>query len=573
MTIQAEEYVEQIAETHGIAGSTLLPDDTVVFAAYRDGEYELCTSDERLTETDGDVTYPQWLEGHESIIAHRDVDGNEAYDLVEADPETGTVTSILDDQFQNQNPQQNPTDPNQIAFISTRDRSFDLYTLNLDTDEVTKRSENDDPVWGYAWSPDGGALVYQSGAGDGDTLRLIDLDAGTDEVLIDEPDSEQSLSMTSRHQGRGAWSDEGIVFTTNHVTGYRELAIADQSGEYDLHYVTEWDKYDPRWTPDGHIIFVEPHNGNREIRRLVDGEVETIESVGAHMYREPTENGVYYANYSPTEAGDLKKNGETVVVESDIDFPTTAPEEVSYQSGDGQEISARLYTPNKEPVGGIVNIHGGPPAQHYNRLDPTTQTLVQSGFEVLAPDYRGSVGYGREFRTSNIGNIGAVDVDDVVAGAEHLRERGRSQVGVIGASWGGYLTLMGISTTDAFDAGASICGLVNLETTVENARGYLGDVMVRLAGGTPEEVPELYEERSPITYVDDIDVPLLIVQGANDPRVPQSEAQQLVSSLDERDIPHEYLLFEDEGHGVVKTENTAEYLDRTVSLFQTAFQE
>ncbi|QSG09564.1 S9 family peptidase [Halapricum desulfuricans] len=570
--MQIEEYVEQISDAHGIQGSTVLPDGTIVFTAYRDGEYELCTLDEQLTETDGDITYPERLEGRESVVAHRDVDGNEAYDLVEVDPEAGTVTPILDDQFQNQNPQQNPTDPAQLAFVSTRDRSLDLYTLGLETGEVTKRSENDDPVWGYAWSPDGDALVYQSGAGDGDALRLIDLDTETDEVLVDEPDSEQSLSMTSRHQGRGAWSDNGIVFTTNHETGYRELAVADPSGDYDLHHVTEWDKYDPRWTPDGDIVFVEPRNGNREIRRLDDGEVETIESVGAHVYRDPTKNGVYYANYSPTEAGDLKKDGETVVVESEVDFPTTAPEEMTYKSGDGQEISARLYTPDEEPVGGIVNIHGGPPAQHYNRLDPTTQTLVQSGFEVLAPDYRGSVGYGREFRTSNIGNIGAVDVDDVAAGAAYLRERGRSQVGAIGASWGGYLTLMGASTTDAFDAGASICGLVNLETAVENARGYLGEVMERLAGGTPEEVPELYEERSPIAHVDDINVPLLVVQGANDPRVPQSEAEQLISSLEERDIPHEYLLFEDEGHGVVKTENTAEYLNRTVSLFETAFE-
>jgi dipeptidyl aminopeptidase/acylaminoacyl peptidase len=192
---------------------------------------------------------------------------------------------------------------------------------------------------------------------------------------------------------------------------------------------------------------------------------------------------------------------------------------------------------------------------------------VHAGFEVLAPDFRGSLGYGRSFRTASDADLGGDDLTDVVAGASYLRDRGREQVGLLGASYGGYMALMGVGATDAFDMGASVCGVVNWETTVEDARQYLGDVLMRKLEGTPEEKPSLYEERSPITYTDDIEVPLLIVQGANDPRVPQSEAEQLVASLTERDIDHEYLLFEDEGHGVEKTENRVEYITRTVEFF------
>ncbi|MFB6132157.1 MAG: alpha/beta hydrolase family protein, partial [Halanaeroarchaeum sp.] len=90
----------------------------------------------------------------------------------------------------------------------------------------------------------------------------------------------------------------------------------------------------------------------------------------------------------------------------------------------------------------------------------------------------------------------------------------------------------------------------------------------RKLGGTPEERPAFYEERSPITYVDEIEVPLLVVQGANDPRVPESETQQIVDSLEERSVPHEYLLFEDEGHGVRLTENRIEYTTRMVAFFE-----
>jgi dipeptidyl aminopeptidase/acylaminoacyl peptidase len=216
-----------------------------------------------------------------------------------------------------------------------------------------------------------------------------------------------------------------------------------------------------------------------------------------------------------------------------------------------------------------VKAHGGPEAQHYNRLDMPTQALVHAGFEVLAPDFRGSLGYGRAYRKASDADLGGDDLTDVVAAASYLRDRGREQVGILGASYGGYMALMGVGATDAFDLGASVCGVVNWETTVENAREYLGDVLMRKLDGTPDEKPDLYEDRSPITHVDEIDVPLLVVQGANDPRVPEIEAEQLVSSLDGRGVDHEYLLFDDEGHGIVDTDNRIEYITRTVEFFRS----
>jgi dipeptidyl aminopeptidase/acylaminoacyl peptidase len=130
------------------------------------------------------------------------------------------------------------------------------------------------------------------------------------------------------------------------------------------------------------------------------------------------------------------------------------------------------------------------------------------------------------------------------------------------------MALMGVGATDAFDAGVSLVGVVNWKTTVENARGYIGDTLMRKLGGTPDEKPEFYKDRSPISYIDEMEVPLLIYQGANDPRVPQSEAEQLVGSLNERDVDHEYLLFEDEGHGLRQPENRIEVFERTVEFFR-----
>lgn len=520
----------------------------------------------KLTTGTGDITSPKWLQDRESILAYRDKNGNEQFDLLEVDPESGSITTILDDQFLNFKARQHPTDPDQVAFISNRDRSLDLYTLDLDEKEVTKRSEANEPVMGYAWSPDGQRVVYQDGTFEDSALRLVDLQLERDDIFINEPDSEQSFAFTD--DGYGAWSEDGIVFTTNHETGYRELAVADGDGDYELHYVNNRDKYDPQWTADGEIVFLEAHGGDRRLCVLSKGEVSSIERTGMNMDVKAIDGGVYYKHWSPATAGDLRQDGTTAVDEGQVNVQTVAPQEVTYESFDGQNIAARLYEPEGEPLGGIVKAHGGPEAQHYNRLDMVTQTLVHAGFEVIAPDFRGSLGYGRDFRKASDGDLGGDDLTDVVAAGEYLRNRGRTQVGILGASYGGYMALMGVGATDAFDMGASVCGVVNWETTVEDARQYLGDVLMRKLEGTPEEKPALYKDRSPITYTDDIDVPLLVIQGANDPRVPQSEAEQLVSSLTERDIDHEYLLFEDEGHGVERTENRVEYITRTVEFFK-----
>jgi dipeptidyl aminopeptidase/acylaminoacyl peptidase len=419
---------------------------------------------------------------------------------------------------------------------------------------------------GYAWSPDGDRLAYQAGTFEDSALRVVDLSLDRDTVFVDEPDSEQSI-VTLEDVG-SAWSTDGLVFTTNHETGYRELAVADGDGEYELRYVNHHDKAAPQWTEDGDIVFHEVRGGDRQVRRLSDGDVSVVEPTGLNMNLRTLGGDVYYWHTSPPTAGDIRRDGETVVADGQVDVETVAPEEVTYESFDGVEIAARHYSPDSDPIGGVVKAHGGPEAQHYNQIDFVTQALVRAGFEVLAPDFRGSLGYGREFRKASDGDLGGDDLMDVVAGGEYLRDNGRTSVGLVGASYGGYLTLMGVGSTDAFDAGASFVGIVNWKTTVENAREYIGDTLMRKLGGTPEEKPDLYEDRSPISYVEEMDVPLLIYQGANDPRVPQSEAEQLVSSLTERGIDHEYLLYEDEGHGLRQTENRIEVLGQTAAFFR-----
>lgn len=567
MPSHARQYAETIAKAHGPSGHATLPGGRLAYGAYRDDGYELVVDGQRLTDVDGDVTDPQWMAGRESILAQLDAGGAEQHDLVEVDPDTGEVSPILEDEFDNVHPLASPTDADRLAFVSTRDGSLDLYTTRIGDGEVTKRSTTDRMVWGFDWAPDGERLVYQAGLTEGSALRLVDTTEGRDEPLVDEPDSEQALSFGGG--GHHAWSDDGIVFTTNHETGYREIAVADPDGDVALRFENERDKYDARWTPGGDVAFVEAQQGDH-VLRILDGETPTtVSGTGVNGGVEVADDGVYYRHTDTTTAGEIRRDGETVVDEGSVNLETVAPEKVSYASFDDRQIPALLYAPGGDSTRGIVLAHGGPEGQHLNSLNPVTQALVQAGFTVLAADVRGSVGYGREFRKLSDGDLGGDDLQDLVAGAEYLEDRGCDSVGITGASYGGYMTLMGVGATDAFDAGVSVCGVVNWETIVENARGFVGDELMRKLGGTPEERPEFYEERSPVTYVDDVTVPLMVVQGGNDPRVPESEAEQIVSSLADRDVPHEYLYFENEGHGVVRTENRVEYVGRTAAFFET----
>jgi dipeptidyl aminopeptidase/acylaminoacyl peptidase len=577
---ELREHAEAIADTHGIAGHTVTPTGDIVYSAHRNGSYELVRNGSQLTSTDGGIVAPQWLDERDTILARRRGDGTEEFDLVEIAPEDGTVTPITDDSHRNMVPRQSPTNPDQIAFISSRDASLDIYTLRLapadsmgaaDAPEPVRWSETDAPIVGYDWSPAGDRIVYQSGLTEATGLYVADEQAA--EPLFDVPESEQAVTtarFSPRTGGFDTWTEHGIVFTTNHETGFREIAVGHPDGTYELRLTNKRDTFEPGWTPDGGITFIESQPGADALRRVTpDGTVETVEETGTNWPPVHAGEGLYYMHQDATTAGTLQRNGQPFVDEGTPAVDTVEPSVVTYESFDEVPVTALRYEPKRESRGAVIQAHGGPEFKQVNNLNITAQALVHGGFEVLAPDVRGSTGLGRESRKRSDGDLGGGDLKDYAAGAEFLRNQGHDAVGIQGKSYGGYIALQGIATTAAFDAAASTCGIVNWETYVENCAGYLQETMKRKLGGTPSERPELYANRSPVTHVEDITDPLLVVQGANDPRVPPSEAKQLVESLEDQGIPHEYLLFEDEGHGVVHTANKLEYVERLVTFFDT----
>lgn len=239
----------------------------------------------------------------------------------------------------------------------------------------------------------------------------------------------------------------------------------------------------------------------------------------------------------------------TISQPESIEFPTT-----------GDRTAFALYYPPTNPayVGPdgekpplVVMFHGGPTSNALASLDLGKQLLTSRGIAVVDVDYGGSTGYGREYRQRLDGNWGVVDVDDAVAAAGYLVERGDvdpDRLAIEGGSAGGYTTLAALAFRDVFAAGISLFGIADLEVLEGGFHKFESRYTHRLVGPYPDAAA-LYRERSPIHSVDAISVPVLILQGLDDTVVPPEQAELIVAALAANGIPHAYLAFEGEGHG------------------------
>ncbi len=240
-------------------------------------------------------------------------------------------------------------------------------------------------------------------------------------------------------------------------------------------------------------------------------------------------------------------------------------EPFSFTARDGLEIHGYLtFPPGSERSGGlaaVVNVHGGPWVRDTWGYDPEAQWLANRGYLCVQVNYRGSTGYGKAFVSAGDREWGRKMHDDLVDAVDWVVDQGyadRERIGIYGGSYGGYAALVGAAfTPDVFRCAVDVVGPSNLKTLIESIPPYWAPLVRQFHTriGDPASDGELLWERSPLSRAGDIRIPLLIVQGANDPRVKQAESEQIVAALREKGIPHEYLLFEDEGHGFAKPEN------------------
>jgi dipeptidyl aminopeptidase/acylaminoacyl peptidase len=224
----------------------------------------------------------------------------------------------------------------------------------------------------------------------------------------------------------------------------------------------------------------------------------------------------------------------------------------------GQAVHGFTVSPPTDgPHPVMMFVHGGPTWLELDRWSPEIQAYVDAGFVVGLVDYRGSIGHGREWRDTLIGNIGWPEVEDVLAGLDDLAARGlgdRDRAVIGGWSWGGYITLLMLGMhPERFIAGIGGVPVGDYAAGYEDLSPTLQAYDRALLGGTPAEVPQLMTERSPIEYVDRVTSPLLVIAGRNDTRCPLRQVLLYTDRLAARGHPHELYLF-DTGHGSMDTE-------------------
>ncbi len=248
-----------------------------------------------------------------------------------------------------------------------------------------------------------------------------------------------------------------------------------------------------------------------------------------------------------------------------------SPELVRFPSFDGLEVPAFVYRPvaadGRRPV--VVNLHGGPESQYQPGFTGLTQYLVACGFAVVAPNVRGSTGYGKRYQHLDDVDRRLDAVADLAALHEWLatcEDLDEDRAALYGGSYGGYLVLAGLAfQPERWAAGVDVVGISSLTTFLERTSDWRRRFREREYGSLVAD-RDLLEAASPITHIDRMRAPLFIIHGANDPRVPLSEAEQIHDALTSRGVRAELLVYDDEGHGLAKLANRIDAYPRVVAF-------
>ena len=397
----------------------------------------------------------------------------------------------------------------------------DLYRLDLESGEATLLTphEGEARFRSPNVTPDGRA-AYLATDRDGDFVRLARLDLATLGVEYLTPDDHDVEEVELSRDGR-------LLAATRNVGGYSDLLLFNGRGGR---------------MPDPEVP-----------RGIVGGLAFSPDSKRlAFTLVGPTRNPDVWTMQLPDgEARRLTRSSTAGIPPKSFKAPTI----VRYPSFDGLEIPAVFYEPEDGNAPVVVNVHGGPESQSRPSFAPVTQYLLGRGHAVLLPNVRGSTGYGKGYTHLDDIRLRMGSVRDLAHAAYWLRERGHERIAVMGGSYGGFMVLAALTEyPDLWSAGVDIVGIANLVSFLENTGSYRRKLR-EPEYGSLEEDGDFLRSISPIHKADRITAPLMVVHGKNDPRVPVGEAEQIVDRVRENGGAVEYLLYDDEGHGLAKLKN------------------
>ncbi len=479
-----------------------------------------------------------------------------------------------------------------LVGLNDRDPALhDIYAVTLSTGERELLIENNQNIAGWSADLDGTVrlALRQDTEGGTEVLRVDDGELG--EVIYACSWLEACGPMRFKPDGKHVWfqSNKGEdvdlvgLYTMNLESGELELFERDPEGEVDFGGAIFHPETDQLlatvYVGDRPRIY--PHDedfaADLEFLReqLPEGEIglpsQTRDGRLAlvSLSRDVDPGTVYLFNRESRGIEKLYRS------RPEIDpGQMAAMQPIRYEARDGLEIPAYLTLPNGvEPknLAVVALIHGGPWARDTWGYRSTVQFLANRGYAVLQPNFRASTGFGQAFLNAGNREWGDAMQDDITDGVQYLIDQGIAdpeRVCIMGGSYGGYATLAGMTfTPELYACGVNIVGVSNLISLINSIPAYWGParMLFTLRMGDPdtEEGRAQLERQSPINHVDNIQRPLLVIHGANDPRVKQAEADQIVVAMRERELPVEYIVAPDEGHGFRGNENRLAMFART----------
>lgn len=552
---------------------------------------------------------PQYFWAYTSahIIYLQDSGGDENWRLFAVDLSTGAERNLTPfDNVQARMIAQSPDRPRELLIgINNREpQSHDLHIVNLDTGALTLHQLCPPGFLSFdvdaSWNVRAGIMMSSDGG-----LKLMTLQNGawaeSDEIPMEDALTTSPAGYSADNRVR-YWRDSRLrdtsaLFAEDTATGARTLLaehpradLADtlthprtqrvQAAAFN-HLRLEWTVLDDSIRADlEYLAKVDPGE-------LTIGSRSLDDSAWLVAYLSDTGPTKYYLytrgqNATPGRAQFLFVSRENLQ-----GLPLAEMHATTIPTRDGLEMVSYLTLPvgtrtgpglkTRTPLPMVLLVHGGPWARDEWGYDPLHQMLANRGYAVLSVNFRGSTGFGKRF--TNLGNLewGAKMHDDLIDAVQWATREGiadAARVAIMGGSYGGYATLVGLTfTPDTFAAGVNIVGVSNLVTLLNTIPPYwkplMGMWQARVGDPLSPEGRRFLRARSPITHVEEIKRPLLIGHGANDPRVKVAESDQIVEVMQKKNLPVTYVVFPDEGHGFARPENNMAFFAITEAFLST----
>jgi dipeptidyl aminopeptidase/acylaminoacyl peptidase len=594
--------IDDLYYTRSVFGAAWSPDGRqIVFTSDMAGRPNLWKVNAKggwpiqLAQSDDRQYNGAWSPDGKWIVYQQDRAGNELWDLYAIPSEGGEVINLTNTPaIRELNPVWSHDGSTIALGYKAKDGTqYDIALMNWTTRKVEKLTDEHQPGYSWnvvAWSPDDKA-IYATRT----NPQFTDADIYRIDVATRKAENLTSHQGTIRYLGSSLSPDGGTMLLSSDAKGgYMNVALLDVATRK-IAWVTDskWESSSGNFSPDGkRYTYTVNEDGviDAYVADRSTNHAEKIEMAhGLNAFSgnpnefAPQSDRVIVSHEASNQPGDLwvydlkSRHAEQLTFSAVASLratPLSPSQVIHYKSFDGKIISALLWMPfNLKQDGNnpaLVLPHGGPTGQMVDYWNTDVAALTSRGYICLAPNPRGSTGYGLDFQKANFQDLGGGDLKDEIAGVEFLKATGYvdpKKIGITGGSYGGFMTLIAIGKApDIWAAGVEEYGIISWSSMLKSSDPSLNEYLKALLG-YPDKNQKIYEADSPITYIRSEKAPLLVLQGDNDPRVPKEEAQQVVDILKKEGRVVDVHYYPNEGHGFVKRENQIDAIRRTIDWF------